>query len=115
MPELKLLLLQMAVILGAARLMSSAFRLFGQPAVIGEMAAGILLGPSLLGRLWPTAMNTLFPMDGLGGIYALSQIGLILFMFLVGLELRPDSLRAVAKPLVIASQASIVAPVLLGE
>jgi len=53
MPELKLLFLQMAVILATARLMAAAFRFAGQPEVIGEMAAGILLGPSLLGRISP--------------------------------------------------------------
>ena len=73
MPELKLLFLQMAVILTAARLMAAAFRSIGQPEVIGEMAAGILLGPSLLGRFFPTMMNGLFPAGGIGPLYALSQ------------------------------------------
>lgn len=114
MPELKLLFLQMAAILTAARLMAVAFRLIGQPAVIGEMAAGILLGPSLLGRISPAIMNGLFPAGGLGSLYALSQLGLVLFMFLVGLEVRPGSLRGSAKSVVVASQASIVAPFLLG-
>jgi Kef-type K+ transport system membrane component KefB len=114
MPELKLLFLQMAVILVAARLMAAAFRFVGQPAVIGEMAAGILLGPSLLGRISPETMSALFPADGLGALYALSQVGLVLFMFLVGLEVRLESLRASAKSVILASQASIVAPFVLG-
>jgi Kef-type K+ transport system membrane component KefB len=114
MPELKLLFLQMAVILTAARLMAAAFRSIGQPEVIGEMAAGILLGPSLLGRFFPTMMNGLFPAGGIGPLYALSQLGLVLFMFLVGLEVRPGSLRGSAKSVVAASQASILAPFLLG-
>ena len=114
MPELKLLFLQMATILTAARLMAVAFRFIGQPAVIGEMAAGILLGPSLLGRISPAVMNGLFPAGGLGSLYALSQLGLVLFMFLVGLEIRPGSLRGSAKSVVVASQASIVAPFVLG-
>jgi Kef-type K+ transport system membrane component KefB len=114
MPELKLLFLQMAVILATARLMAAAFRFAGQPEVIGEMAAGILLGPSLLGRISPAAMNGLFPADSLGHLYALSQLGLVLFMFLVGLEIRPDALRGSAKAVVLSSQASIVAPFLLG-
>jgi len=114
MPELKLLFLQMAVILTAARLMTAAFRSIGQPEVIGEMAAGILLGPSLLGRFFPTMMNGLFPAGGIGPLYALSQLGLVLFMFLVGLEVRPGSLRGSAKSVVAASQASILAPFLLG-
>jgi Kef-type K+ transport system membrane component KefB len=114
MPELKLLFLQMAAVLTAARLMAVAFRFIGQPAVIGEIAAGILLGPSLLGRISPAIMNGLFPAGGLGSLYALSQLGLVLFMFLVGLDVRPGSLRGSAKSVVIASQASIVAPFLLG-
>jgi Kef-type K+ transport system membrane component KefB len=114
MPELKLLFLQMAVILATARLMAAAFRFAGQPEVIGEMAAGILLGPSLLGRISPATMNGLFPADSLGALYALSQLGLVLFMFLVGLEIRPDSFRGSAKAVVLFSQASIVAPFLFG-
>jgi Kef-type K+ transport system membrane component KefB len=114
MPELKLLFLQMAVILTAARLLASAFRRIGQPAVIGEMAAGILLGPSLLGRISPPTMAALFPAAGMGPLYALSQVGLVLFMFLVGVEVRPGSFRGSAKSIFIASQASIAAPFVLG-
>jgi len=114
MPELKLLFLEMAVILATARLMAVAFRFIGQPEVMGEMAAGILLGPSFLGRISPAIMNRLFPAGGLGSLYALSQLGLVLFMFLVGLDVRPGSLRGAAKSVIVASQASIVAPFLLG-
>jgi Kef-type K+ transport system membrane component KefB len=114
MPELKLLFLEMAVILTTARLMAVAFRFIGQPEVIGEMAAGILLGPSFLGRISPAMMNRLFPASGLGSLYALSQLGLVLFMFLVGLEVRPGSFRGSAKSIIVASQASIMAPFLLG-
>ena len=74
MPELKLLFLQMLVILVAARLAASAFRIVGQPGVVGEMAAGLLLGPSLLGRVFPAVMNSLFPADGLGPLYALIAV-----------------------------------------
>jgi len=114
MPEPKLLFLQMAVILTTARMMAVAFRFIGQPEVMGEMAAGILLGPSFLGRISPAMMNRLFPAGGLGSLYALSQLGLVLFMFLVGLEVRPGSLRGSAKSVIIASQASMMAPFLLG-
>lgn len=114
MPELKLLFLQMAVILVAARLMAAAFRFVGQPGVVGEMAAGILLGPSLLGRISPATMNSLFPAASLGPLYALSQLGLVLFMFLVGLEVRPGAIRGSAKSVIIASQTSIMAPFLCG-
>ena len=114
MPDLKLLFLQMAVILTTARLMAVAFRFIRQPEVMGEMAAGILLGPSFLGRISPAMMNRLFPANGLGSLYVLSQLGLVLFMFLVGLEVRPGSLRGSAKSVIIASQASIMAPFVLG-
>ena len=110
MPELKLLFLEMAVILTTARLMAVAFRFIGQPEVMGEMAAGILLGPSFLGRISPAMMNRLFPASGLGSLYAFSQLGLVLFTFLVGLEVRPGSFRGSAKSIIVASQASIVGP-----
>lgn len=114
MPELKLLFLQMAVVLACARLMGAAFRFIRQPAVVGEMAAGILLGPSFFGRIAPAAMNHLFPAAGLGALNIMSQVGLVLFMFLVGLEIRPGSLRGSARSVVVAGQASIIAPFLLG-
>ena len=104
----------MLVILLAARLVASAFRLVRQPGVVGEMAAGLLLGPSLLGRIAPAAMNALFPANGLGPLYALSQVGLVLFMFLVGLEVRPGAIRGSARSVFLASQASIIAPFLSG-
>ena len=115
MPELELLFLQMLVILVAARLAASAFRIVGQPGVVGEMAAGLLLGPSLLGRVFPAIMNSLFPADGLGPLYALSQVGLVLFMFLVGLEVRPGAIRGSARSVAVASQASILAPFVAGS
>jgi Kef-type K+ transport system membrane component KefB len=114
MPELKLLFLQMAVILVTARLVSAAFRLIGQPGVIGEMAAGILLGPSFLGVIAPELMKGLFPESSMGPLYALSQVGLVLFMFLVGLELQPGSIRGSAKSVIVASQASILGPLVAG-
>ena len=114
MPELKLLFLQMLVVLLAARLVAAAFRLIRQPGVVGEMAAGLLLGPSFLGHISPAAMNALFPPTGLGPLYALSQVGLVLFMFQVGLEVRPAAIRESARSVVIASQASILAPFLSG-
>jgi Kef-type K+ transport system membrane component KefB len=114
LPELKQLFLQMAAILVFARLVAAAFRYIGQPAVVGEMAAGILLGPSFLGRFAPGVMNGLFPEGSLGPLYALSQVGLVLFMFLVGLEVRPGAIRESARSVIAASQASVAAPLLLG-
>src|ERR1041385_4112397 len=114
MPGLNLLFLQMLVVLLAVRLVSAVFRFFRQPGVVGEMAAGLLLGPSFLGRISPAAMSYLFPPGGLGPLYAVSQVGLVLFMFLVGLEGRPAALRGSARWAVLASQASILAPFALG-
>lgn len=110
MPELKLLLLQAVAILAATRLAAAFFRRIHQPAVVGEMAAGILLGPSVLGRISPAAMNQLFPVAGLGPLYAASQLGLVLFMFLMGLDIRPALLRRTAKPVLGTSLAGIVVP-----
>ena len=114
MPNLTLLLLQIVVILVAARLVGGLFKRMGQPQVIGEMVAGILLGPSLLGWLAPNVFAALFPPASLGYLSALSQIGLILFMFLVGLELDPQRLRERARAAVVISQVSIIAPFVLG-
>jgi len=114
MPELQILFLQMLVILAAAKAAGLLFRLIHQPEVLGEMLAGILLGPSLLGRIAPQVMQGLFAPASLGPLYALSQVGLILFMFLVGLEMDPGMLRRSAKSAILASQASLVAPFVCG-
>ena len=106
MPDLKLLFLQMAVVLTSTQLTAVAFRFIGQPAVMGEMAAGILLGPSFLGSIFPAMMNRVFPVGGLGPLYALSQLGLVLFMFLVGLEVQPGSLRGSTKSVMAARPVS---------
>ena len=111
---LPLLLLQVIVIAGAARLSGSLFRRFGQPRVIGEMLAGILLGPSLLGWLTPGTSAFLFPATSLSGLKMLSQIGVILFMFVVGIELDIRHLRERAHSAVLVSHASIVVPFFLG-
>jgi Kef-type K+ transport system membrane component KefB len=114
MHGLGLLLLQIAVVLLAARGVGWVARRLRQPQVVGEMAAGILLGPSLLGWAAPGVSTALFPAASLGPLHSLSQIGLILFMFLVGLELDPKLLRNRGRAAVMISHASIVAPFLLG-
>jgi len=114
MPELKLLFLQMLVILVAAKAAGVLFRLIHQPEVLGEMLAGILLGPSLLGHVAPRVMESLFAPTSLGPLYALSQLGLILFMFLVGLEVDPGMPRRSAKSALLATQASLIAPFVCG-
>jgi Kef-type K+ transport system membrane component KefB len=79
-----LLLLQIAAILATAYVAGFLFRRVGQPRVVGEMAAGILLGPSLLGWLAPGIERSLFPPASIGYLNALSQFGLVLFLFVVG-------------------------------
>lgn len=114
MHGLLLLLLQIALILALARLLGWAFRRIRQPQVIGEMVAGILLGPSLLGWLAPDAFAVLFPPESFVPLNTLSEIGLLFFMFLVGLELDPKLLRGRMRAAVITSQVSIVVPFGLG-
>ena len=114
LPEVGLLAMQILVVLGAARLVGWAMGLIGQPRVVGEMAAGIVLGPSVLGALAPGASASLFPPASLGFLSALSQVGLLLFMFLVGLELDPKTLRAHGRAALVTSASSIVAPFALG-
>lgn len=89
------LLLQLVVILATARVLSLVLGRFGQPPVIGEMIAGLALGPLLLGQLAPGLHAQLFPPQSLPALAGISQIGLVLFMFIVGAELRtPSGLRA---------------------
>src|SRR6185436_15666605 len=89
------LLLQLVVILGVARGLGLILRYFGQPAVIGEMAAGIVLGPIVFGAIAPEWHAELFAPGSRGGLEALSQLGLVLFMFIVGAELRvPTGVRS---------------------
>jgi Kef-type K+ transport system membrane component KefB len=112
--DFKLLIAQIATIMIVARLMGWLFHRFHQPRVIGEMVAGILLGPSLLGWAAPGVSATLFPPASLGYLNALSQIGLLLFMFLVGLEMDLEQLRKLGRAAMTISLASIIAPFILG-
>ncbi len=90
-----LLLVQVAVILVAARVCGLLLARLGQPPVIGEMAAGILLGPIVFGAAMPELHASLFPADSLPSLSALSTLGLVLFMFVIGVELRaPEGARA---------------------
>ena len=114
MPDILLLLSQIAGILVTARLVGRAVALIGQPRVVGEMLAGIMLGPSLLGWAAPELFHQLFPPASLGFLNALSQIGLVFFMFLIGLELDLKLLRGQGRAAVITSHASIIAPFFLG-
>lgn len=86
----------------------------GQPRVMGEIIAGILLGPSLLGLVWPEAFEFLFPAGVISALKAIANLGLAMFMFLIGMELDFQSLRGQGRRAVAISQASIVVPMVLG-
>jgi len=106
--------LQMAAILAACRLVGRLVRPLGQPQVVAEMIAGVLLGPSLMGWLAPAAQAWLFPPESVPILYVLGQLGLALYMFLVGLEFDVAALRARARSAAFVGWAGIVAPFLLG-
>lgn len=111
---LAILLLQMVVIIIVARVAGFLFEKIKQPAVIGEMVAGILLGPSMLGILSPKAEVFLFPSSSMDILKMLSQLGVILFMFSVGIELDLPTLRRKTHVAVMVSHAGILVPFLLG-
>ena len=109
-----ILLLQIIVILLFCRIFSGIFRLIRQPTVIGEILAGIILGPSILGYFFPQVAAFLFPPDSLGNVTLLSQFGLILFMFMIGMELDIDQVRKKLKETILISHASIILPFFMG-
>ena len=111
---LAILLAQIVTIIIAARLFGWIFKKIGQPSVIGEIIAGIVLGPSLIGMYFPEFSGALFPKESLGNLQFLSQIGLILFMFVIGMELDLKVLRNKAHEAVVVSHASIIIPFALG-
>jgi Kef-type K+ transport system membrane component KefB/nucleotide-binding universal stress UspA family protein len=108
------LLLELALILSVSRFVGWLFGYFRQPQVMGEMVAGIMLGPSVFGLLAPSLAQSLFPPEAVQYLSVLSQIGVIFFLFLVGLELDPKLLRNRGHTALVVSHASIIAPFLLG-
>ncbi|WP_448520209.1 cation:proton antiporter [Rhodoflexus sp.] len=109
-----LLLLQVIVVVFFARLMGILATRLGQPSVVGEILAGIILGPSLVGNLFPDFTAFLFPADSLPGLQALSQFGLVLFMFIIGIELDLSVLRKQASKAIIISHTSIIIAYTMG-
>ncbi len=113
--------LQLAVILLFCRLVGAIALRFGQPQVVAEMVAGVLLGPSLFGLLWPEAQHWLFPWDPAQKVrdtqsylFPASQLGLALYMFIVGMEFRVDIVRRRLRSSIAVSVAGMVAPFVLG-
>lgn len=111
---LAILLLQIITIIVVARIFAFICKKIRQPSVIGEIAAGIFLGPSFVGMYFPEFSSFLFPPQSLGNLQFLSQIGLILFMFIIGMELDLKVLKNKAREAIIISHASIVFPFALG-
>jgi len=108
------LLLAIAVVIAAARVVGALFRKIGQPQVVGEIVAGVILGPTLLGTVWPEASEYVFDADVMPFIEVFAQIGLVFFMFLVGAELDLRLVRGRGHAAALVSHASIIAPFLSG-
>jgi Kef-type K+ transport system membrane component KefB len=114
-PQLSVLFfLQMLVILAACRLVGAAARRAGQPLVVGEMVAGVLLGPSLLGLLSPGAQAALFPPDSLKVLFVVAQVGIGLYMFFVGIEFDVEVFRRQMRSAAAVSLAGMIVPFALG-
>jgi len=111
---LPIFILQLIVIIIASQVCGFLFRKMHQPAVMGEILAGILLGPSLLGSLVPEFNTFVFPPESLLNLQMLSQIGLVLFMFVIGMELDLNIIKSKARAAMYISNASIIIPYLFG-
>jgi Kef-type K+ transport system membrane component KefB len=106
--------LQMFFILVICRLAGMFARQVGQPQVVGEMIAGVIIGPSLFGLLFPAWQQVIFPKDSLKVLYVVAQLGIGLYMFLVGTEFKIDLFRSRARSAALVSVAGMVAPFILG-
>lgn len=109
-----LLFLQLALLLGACQLVGLVLRRLDQPSVIGQMIAGLVLGPSVIGLLIPGWQQLVFPASSMGILRALGQIGLVLYMFVVGAELNHGLLRKHIKGATAVSLASVLVPLVVG-
>ena len=115
MPIPILVLLEVLIVIALSRLVGLGFRSIKQPQVIGEIVAGIMLGPSLLGLVAPDLATALFPAEAVPFLNVLSEVGLIFFMFLVGLELNPKYLKSNLDIAILTSHVSILVPFSLGS
>src|SRR5215470_2271348 len=113
-PPLLLLTIQVGVIIAASRLLGLLMRRLSQPQVLGEIVAGLLLGPSFLGWVAPGISAALFPAHTIPFLELLAGFGIVIFMFLIGLELNPALLRQRGRAATIISTASIALPFALG-
>src|ERR1700728_1226 len=107
--------LELAVILGTCRLVGLVAQRIGQPQVVGEMVAGVLLGPSLLGRIAPDIQHHLFPSGPANAVlYTAAQIGLVLYMFLIGLNFDVNLIKHRIGTAIAVSTAGVITPLVLG-
>ena len=111
---ISILMLQVIIILFASKLFGIIMKMFGQQTVVGEIIAGIFLGPSILGWLFPDLSALIFPHESLISLQFLSQIGLAFFMFVIGMELDLSKIKNKTQDAVIISHASIIFPFFLG-
>lgn len=111
---LSILLIQIVAVLLMVRLFGFLFKHIGQPGVIGEIVAGIVLGPSVLGYFFPDVFQALFPPESLTNLELLSQVGLVLFMFVIGMELDFSVLKNKINETLVISHAGILVPFFLG-
>lgn len=112
--HLAVFLAEICVILAFTSLIGYVFKKVNQPRIVGEMTAGVLLGPSVLGWLWPKAMTVLFPPTSLDYLNVISQTGLLLYMFVVGIKLDVDTLKERKYTAILTSLGSIICPFSLG-
>ena len=110
-----LVLVEVLLVIGLSRLVGLGFRWIKQPQVIGEIVAGIMLGPSLFGLVAPDLASQLFPAQAIPFLEVLSEVGLIFFMFLIGLELNPKYLKSNLDIAILTSHVSILVPFSLGS
>ncbi|MES2768865.1 MAG: cation:proton antiporter [Bdellovibrionota bacterium] len=108
------ILLQIIIILAISRLFAALFKKIGQPRVVGEMLAGLFLGKSIFGLFFPESYNYIFPPESFKYLHILSQIGLIIFMFTIGLEVDLGLIRNKAKQAIAVSHVGIIVPFILG-
>jgi Kef-type K+ transport system membrane component KefB len=106
--------LQLIIIMITARIVGYLFQMIGQPMVIGEIVAGLILGPSFLGAVAPQVSEFLFPEQSIDMLRQLSQLGLIFFMFIIGMELDLQSFKSSARKAIVISIASITFPFISG-
>ncbi len=105
-----LVLIEVLIVIGLSRLVGLGCRWIKQPLVIGEIVAGVMLGPSLFGLIAPDLAAALFPAQTIPFLNVLSQVGLIFFMFLIGLELNPKYLSGQLEVAILTSNVSIIVP-----